>query len=90
MKKFMVVFLLLVIYGSSSFAQDHSIAREWNEVILESIRNDFARPTIHGRNLFHTSIAMYDAWAAAQFGPGIYFVVLDNEGEKVSRRLLVY
>jgi hypothetical protein len=41
-----------------------SVAREWNEVLLEAIRNDFARPTIHARNLFHTSIAMYDAWAA--------------------------
>ena len=42
----------------------HSIARKWNEVLLESIRNDFARPTVHARNLFHTSVAMYDAWAA--------------------------
>jgi len=42
----------------------HSIAREWNEVLLEAIRKDFARPTIHARNLFHTSVLMYDAWAA--------------------------
>ena len=34
-----------------------------NEVVLTAIRNDFARPTVHARNLFHTSIAMYDAWA---------------------------
>ncbi|MEM9721234.1 MAG: DUF6851 domain-containing protein [Bacteroidota bacterium] len=43
---------------------NHSVAQEWNEVLLEAIRNDFARPTIHARNLFHMSIAMYDAWAA--------------------------
>ena len=42
----------------------HSVARQWNEVLLDAIRNDFARPTVHGRNLFHTSVAMYDAWAA--------------------------
>lgn len=48
---------------ASSFGQ-HSVARMWNEVLLESIRNDFARPTIHARNLFHSSIALYDAWAA--------------------------
>jgi len=42
----------------------HSVARQWNEVLLEAIRRDFARPTVHARNLFHTSIAMYDAWAA--------------------------
>lgn len=41
-----------------------SVARQWNEVILEAIRNDFARPTVHARNLFHSSAAMYDAWSA--------------------------
>lgn len=41
----------------------HSVAREWNEINLEAIRNDFARPTVHARNLFHISAAMYDAWA---------------------------
>ena len=42
---------------------DHSIARQWNELTLASIRGDFARPTVHARNLFHTSLAMWDAWA---------------------------
>lgn len=42
----------------------HSVARRWNEVVLEAIRNDFARPTVHARNLFHSSAAMYDAWGA--------------------------
>ena len=32
-------------------------------MLLTSIRGDFARPTIHARNLFHVSAAMYDAWA---------------------------
>ena len=41
-----------------------SVARRWNEVLLQAIRNDFARPTVHARNLFHVSAAMYDAWAA--------------------------
>ena len=41
-----------------------SVARQWNEALLESIRTDFARPTVHARNLFHTSVAMYDVWAA--------------------------
>lgn len=40
-----------------------SIARIWNEVLLQAIRNDYARPTVHARNLFHSSIAIYDAWA---------------------------
>jgi len=44
--------------------RDHSVARLWNETLLEGIRNDFARPTVHARNLWHSSAAMYDAWAA--------------------------
>jgi hypothetical protein len=44
--------------------RDPSAARLWNEVLLHAIRGDFARPTIHARNLFHISSAMYDAWAA--------------------------
>lgn len=54
---------LLALVGSTSDAQP-SAAREWNEALLEGIRNDFARPTVHARNLYHASIAMYDAWAA--------------------------
>ncbi len=38
-------------------------ARQWNDLLLDAIRNDFARPTVHARNLFHMSAAMYDAWA---------------------------
>ena len=49
-----------------SAAQDASVARRWNEVLLQSIRNDYARPTVHARNLFHVSAAMYDAWSAVQ------------------------
>src|SRR4029453_15567465 len=40
-----------------------SVARLWNEALLNAIRGDFARPTVHARNLFHVSAAMYDAWA---------------------------
>ncbi len=41
-----------------------SVARQWNEALLNAIRHDLARPTVHARNLFHTSVVMYDAWAA--------------------------
>src|SRR4030095_16858363 len=37
--------------------------RQWNEALLSAIRKDLARPTVHARNLFHMSAAMYDAWA---------------------------
>jgi hypothetical protein len=41
----------------------YSVARNWNEMLLQIIRNDFARPVVHARNLFQTSALMYDAWA---------------------------
>ena len=61
-----MLFLALVFMVQSALGQvnsGHSVARLWNEALLEAIRNDFARPTVHARNLFHTSIAMYDCWA---------------------------
>lgn len=45
-------------------AQEHSIVRQWNDQLLGAISRDFARPPIHARNLYTTSAAMYDAWAA--------------------------
>ena len=60
MRKYIVlVFLCLLVVSASA----QSVARQWNEEVLNGIRNDFARPTVHARNLFHTSVAMYDAWA---------------------------
>ena len=55
-------FLQLMMLSVPIFSQ-HSVARQWNEALLEAIRNDYARPTVHARNLFHISMAMYDVWA---------------------------
>jgi hypothetical protein len=62
-----VVAVVVLLTGMASHAHAggmHSAARQWNEELLEAIRNDFARPTVHARNLFHTAIAMWDAWSA--------------------------
>ena len=56
--------------GNSEF----SIARYWNEVLLQAIRNDFARPTVHARNLFHISAAMYDAWSIIKNQGSTYLI----------------
>ena len=40
------------------------MARVWDEALLDAIRRDVPAPTVHARNLFHTSAAMWDAWAA--------------------------
>jgi hypothetical protein len=42
----------------------HSVARVWNEALLHAIERDTPAPTVHARNLFHVSGAMWDAWAA--------------------------
>ncbi len=50
--------------GPSQTVGRHTVARQWNEELLAAIRGDFPAPTVHARNLFHLSVAMYDAWAA--------------------------
>ena len=56
--------LLFAATGVHAGVIQHSVARQWNEVLIEAIRHDLARPTVQARNLFHTSVAMYDSWAA--------------------------
>lgn len=72
-KKYVLLLAMLCSVLSSLSAQ-HSIARLWSEALLGAIRKDFARPTVHARNLFHTSIAMYDAWAAYDTVAQTYFL----------------
>ncbi len=68
------LFVALAIFGNSILPAQHSIARLWNEKVLEAISGDFARPTVHARNLFHTSVAMYDAWAVYNQDADTYFL----------------
>jgi len=51
-----------------------SVARVWDEAMLDAIRRDVPAPTVHARNLFHTSAAMWDAWAAYDPQADGYFV----------------
>ncbi len=44
--------------------RDWSVARRWDEALLDAIRRALPNPPVHARNLFHTSVAMWDAWAA--------------------------
>ena len=63
MKSLLRILLLVLLAQVSVLDAQNSVARDWNDELLEAIRNDFARPTVHARNLFHTSVVMYDAWA---------------------------
>jgi len=49
-----------------------SVARRWDEALLDAIRRALPNPPVHARNLFHTSVAMWDAWAAYDATPSGY------------------
>ncbi|MCA9838375.1 MAG: vanadium-dependent haloperoxidase [Trueperaceae bacterium] len=61
----------MVIYHPEA---SQSVARNWNEMLLQVIRNDFARPVVHARNLFQTSALMYDAWTVFADGDKPYLL----------------
>lgn len=54
---------LLGLAAAAPAQSTQSCARQWNETQLDAIRIDLARPTVTARNLYHVSLAMYDAWA---------------------------
>jgi hypothetical protein len=55
-------------------AQAASVARVFDEVALQAVRRDLPVPTVHARNLFHLSAAMFDAWAAYDaHAHGVFF-----------------
>jgi hypothetical protein len=66
----LVVVLGLLVAATAASARgnstppSHSVARLWNEQLLAAIRIDLPKPPAHARNLFHLSVAMWDAWAA--------------------------
>ncbi len=81
MKKVVSCISIIMISFSMGLSQEHSIAREWNEIILEAVRNDRARPTVTARNLWHMSVLMYDCWAVYEDGDAdTYFLGKENYG----------
>jgi hypothetical protein len=61
-----------------------SVARRWNEALLDAIRRDLPAPTVHSRNLYHTSAAMWDAWAAYEPAATGVFVDESHEADDVA------
>lgn len=60
--------------SAAAGSADWSAARIWDEQILAAIRINLPRPPVHARNLYHTSVAMYDAWAAYdQIADGVVY-----------------
>lgn len=73
MKKIFLLFLLLSL-TSTAQAGERSVARIWNEAILDAVRLDYARPTVTARNLFHLSVIFYDTWAVYEPEAKFYFL----------------
>ncbi len=64
-------------------ADGHSVPRVWDDALLDAIRRDVPAPTVHARNLFHTSAAMWDAWAAYDPTAHGYFVTEKQQADDV-------
>ena len=74
MSRLTIWVLILSLSGATTpvLAQsnlDQSVARQWMDLLLESIRADYARPVVHARNLCHVSAAMWNGWAVWEDGP---------------------
>jgi len=81
MKKVLFAIPIFFFFLSVGVSQEHTIAREWNELILDAVRNDRARPTVTARNLWHMSVIMYDCWAVYdEGGADTYFLGKENYG----------
>ena len=59
-----IVLIVLALLCADTALAVPSAAREWNEELLAAIRRNVPNPPGHARNLFHTAVAMYNAWAA--------------------------
>ena len=64
LKRIRLLLLAVMATLGVATAGAQSVARIWNEELLDAIRRDVPNPPGHARNLHHTAIAMYNAWAA--------------------------
>src|SRR5438876_5168833 len=61
-----------------------SVARRWDEALLDAIRRSLPNPPVHARNLFHLSVAMWDAWAAYDARADGYLTTQKVTGQDVT------
>ena len=55
--------LASLVLSPTVVSAQQSVARQFNEALLNAIRIDKPAPTVHSRNLYHTSASMWDAYA---------------------------
>ena len=81
----------LLVATRAPAAPAPSIARVWDEEILSAIRIDLPHPPVHARNLFHFSVAMYDAWASYDpVAVGYVYRAKHTASDLEAARLMIY
>ena len=66
---------------------DWSVARRWDEALLDAIRRALPNPPVHARNLYHVSAAMWDAWAAYdRTADGVFVTEKDTASDVAAAR----
>ena len=65
-------------------SSDQSVARLWDEAALDAVRRDFPAPTVHIRNLFHMSVAMWDSWALVGSEGSTYLETYDEPSAEIA------
>jgi len=67
--------------------REWSVARRWDEALLDAIRRALPNPAVHARNLYHLSAAMWDAWAT--YDPtahGVFFLEKHSASDVTAAR----
>ena len=70
MNQIQFAFCSLALSATASVSANESVARQWNELLLESIAMTCSANSAR-TNLFHTSAAMWDAWSCFEEGPAL-------------------
>ena len=61
--RFKTVLLFCCLFFNAEFGiAQHSVAHDWNEILLEAIRNDFARPTVHAEESIISTPSLHMTW----------------------------
>src|SRR5438093_6950036 len=64
-----------------------SVARRWDEALLDAIRRALPNPPLHARNLYHLSAAMWDAWATYDpTADGVFFTEKHTASDTAAAR----
>jgi hypothetical protein len=64
-----------------------TVARRWDEALLDAIRRALPNPPLHARNLYHLSTAMWDAWATYDpTADGVFYTEKHGAGDVASAR----